>query len=130
MYDAFGTQALEHFTHTEERQRDIQLFQLCVHPAYANTAAIAVGGVQGIDNLEADQAGAQAEGAQQLADLFVADSFFSKYVLFLGRFAWRAPGLDRGLRVVHANAPFRGRTRNVGGSLTRTNENAKTATHS
>ncbi|EJT84046.1 hypothetical protein PPS11_27236 [Pseudomonas putida S11] len=64
---------------------DIQLFQLRVNAAHANAAAIAVGGVQGIDDLEADQTGTQAETAQQLADLFVADAFVSKNVLFPGR---------------------------------------------
>jgi hypothetical protein len=82
--------------------------------------------VQGVDDLEADQAGAQAEGAQQLADLFVAGAFVSKTSCPLGALPGRAQP-DRGLRVVHVNAPFRGRTRNVVASLTRTNENAKTA---
>ncbi|SPO61587.1 protein of unknown function [Pseudomonas inefficax] len=128
--DALAAQPLQHFAHAQERQRNIQLFQLCMHAAHANAAAIAVGGVQGIDDLEADQAGTQPETAQQLADLFVADAFVSQNVPFRGRFAWDAPSLDLGLRVVHVNAPFRGRTRNLGASLTRTNENGKTAAQS
>lgn len=94
--DALAAQPLEHFAHAEERQRDIQLFQLRVHAAHANAAAIAVGGVQGIDDLEADQTGTQAETAQQLADLFVADAFVSKTSCSLGALPGTRPAWIEG----------------------------------
>ena len=73
---AFAAQALEHLSHAQERQRDVQLLQLRMHATHTNAAATAAGGVQGVDDLKADQAGAQAVGAQQLADLLVANAFF------------------------------------------------------
>ncbi|MNF07041.1 hypothetical protein D3C80_2071270 [compost metagenome] len=47
---AFGAQALEHFAHTEEGQRDIQLFELAMYTAHTDAATVPVSHVQGIDD--------------------------------------------------------------------------------
>ncbi|MNP65919.1 hypothetical protein D3C76_1615540 [compost metagenome] len=83
--------------------------------------------MQGIDDFQADQAGTQAIGTQQFANLLVADSLLPAGLLALGRLGRCALGEHRGLRVVHVNAPFHGLSRNVGASLTRTNEIGKSA---
>lgn len=94
--DAFGAQPLEYFAHTEERQRDIQLFQLCVHTAHADAAAIAVCRMQGINHFEPNETGAQAKGAQQLANLFVTNTFLGESVLSFGRLPGMCPACIEG----------------------------------
>ncbi|MCY1449528.1 hypothetical protein D9M71_662680 [compost metagenome] len=62
-----------------------------MYPAYTDTATIAIGHVQGIDDLQANQAGAQAKGPEQLADVFIAGTLvFAGFSSFSHRLALRA----------------------------------------
>ncbi|MNH09962.1 hypothetical protein D3C79_694250 [compost metagenome] len=83
--------------------------------AYADAAPTPVSHVQGIDDLEADQAGTQPECPEQFANMFVAGTLVVAVVDFycqgLPRFSLGAVGDRCLLLVIHVKAPFRGQSR-------------------
>ncbi|MCY1556257.1 hypothetical protein D9M68_929940 [compost metagenome] len=85
-------------------------------------AAVAVGGgQQGIDDFQADQAGAQAKALEQNPDPFVAVTFgtLSEQARAHGSAHWCSATVRWQLRVVHAKTPFQSLNRkDVLGALT------------
>ena len=114
---AFAAQALQHFAHAEKGQGNIQLQQVAVHAAHAQAAVAFGGGQQGVDDFQADQAGAQAKALEQEPDPFVA--------VALGTLVENAEPMEVPigavatvrwqLRVVHAKTPFQSLIRKMYG---------------